>query len=164
MADKEMTNVEYANSLRLIADFFASHPEIPIPHDATPFNYFSANSKESIARLVRALGACEKRYDAAFAGSFEIHKTFGTITFRAIADRDRVCERVVVGKKTVPETVIPAKPMEPERVIAAHEEDVIEWRCEESILASAEPIDIDAPLAQAIQHDQQQEREAPHGI
>lgn len=136
MPESEMSNADYASSLRLIADFFESHPEIPIPHDATPFNYFAAHTKQDIARLIRALGTVEKKYDAAYTGSFEIHKTFGTITFRVIADRDRVCERVVVGSQLVPEMVIPAKPAEPERVVPAHEEDVIIWECNESLLES----------------------------
>ena len=152
-----ITNKEYADSLRLIADLFETHPEIEIPHYAATFDYFSAHTKADLARIVRAAGRpVKKLYDTAFPGSFEVLIPFGGITFRAIANRDAVCERVVVAKQVVAEVVIPAREAE---TIPAHEEDIVEWRCDSALLQE-EPIPIDAPGAQAIRHDLQTARDA----
>lgn len=127
-----MTHKEYAESLRLIADFFEQHEEIEIPHDAESFNYFQARSRSELGRLIRAFdGSCTKHYDESFRGSFDVRKKFGSITFKAICYRDTVCERIEVGKRTIPELVVPARP---EEVIPAHDEPVYEWSCNDASL------------------------------
>ena len=47
---------------------------------------------------------------------------------KVYTDRAQVCRRVVVGKRTVP--AVPAQP--------AHEEDIVEWVCEDEPLLKAE--------------------------
>jgi hypothetical protein len=128
-----MTHKEYADGLRAIADFFEQHEEIGLPHDAEYFSYFSAQTKEEMALLSRALGSCNKKYGD---WQFILSRNFGAVTFRAIVSREQICKRVVVGKKAIPGHVLPAKP---EEYIPAHEEDVIEWQCDEPLLESPFP-------------------------
>ena len=152
-----MTHREYADSLRLIADWFEAHPEIRIPNDADEFNVYNVHTQEELARAVRALGGCKKEYSDS-SGLFRLKRKFGGIELRFVTSRDKACKRKVTGTVRVPEQVIPA-----------HEVSIVEWECLEAppLLASApapapapspEPIPIDAPLAQAIRYDQQQER------
>jgi len=124
-----MTHKEYAESLRMIAAWFELHPEVKVPFDAKEFRYYDASSKTEMATLARALSPCEKCVNDDF---FELHAQFGTITFRAVANRRDVCERVVTGTRQVEETVIP------ERIIPAHDEEIVEWRCPESLLEHAQ--------------------------
>lgn len=125
-----MTHKKYAESLRMIADFFEVHEEIDLPNDSGAFNYFRANTRDEMAKLARALGdGVKKEYDKDFGGSVALSKTFGSIDFRVIAYRSSVCKRIVTGKQMVERRVIP------ETVIEAHEEDVYEWDCSEPLLA-----------------------------
>ena len=119
-----MTNKEFADSLRMIADFFEGH-DFPVPETHHTFSYYDLDTKEEMARLARALGSCEKELDEKF---LRLRHKFGKITFEAIANRFQICERVVVGKKIVPEVVIP------ERRIPASEVEIIEWHCPDSLL------------------------------
>lgn len=159
MSVDEMTHQQYADSLRKLADFWEANPDIELPHDADRVNYFSAHSREDVTRLARAFrevgGRTEKFYDQAYSNSFELEHHFGGIAFRVIADREKVCEAVVVGKRHVEAQVIPARAIE---VIPARDEDIIEWRCDSALLEPSAPIDIDSPLGQVIRHEQTNEQ------
>ena len=122
-----MTHKEYADSLRLIADFFENNEQVALPHDAEEFRYFAAQSKEDMSTVAKALGSCKKVILDDF---FELHAKFGAILFNAVANRGRVCERVVVGKETIPERVVP------EQIVPEHEVEIIEWRCPEALMPS----------------------------
>ena len=145
----QMTHSQYASSLRMIADWFEAHPEVPLPHDAAEFGLFTVHDREGMEKVARIFGSCEKEYTEGF---FKLKKKFGEIEMRVIASRDQVCKRKVVGVKLVPEVTIPA-----------HNKDIVEWECFETPLLAPKDdaiIPIDAPLAQAIRHDQEIEREA----
>ena len=122
-----MTHQKYAQSLRMIADWFEAHPEIGLPHDAQSFRYFPAVTREQFAIVAKALGSCQKVFDDDTL--IELHRTFGAITFQAIAMRKNVCTRRVVGVKTIPERIIEAH-TERER-----KEEIVEWDCDEPLLA-----------------------------
>lgn len=124
-----MTRKEYAEGIRLIADFFEKHEDIELPHDADAFRYFSAHTKEDMGKLARALGKADKLIEDDF---FLLRTMFGSLPFLAYARRDDVCERIVTGKKTIPETVIP------EHVVPAHEVETVEWNCPDSLLQTPE--------------------------
>jgi hypothetical protein len=116
-----MTHKEYADSLRLVADFFEAHVEVELPHDAGVFSYYSAHTREDMAALARALGYCAKETNDSF---FELHSMMGHIQFRAIANRDRICTRKQVGTVHVPATpeqIVPARP--------PTEQPVYAWDC-----------------------------------
>jgi hypothetical protein len=149
-----MTHSQYASSLRMIAEWFEAHPDVKLPHNAGEFDLFSIHTQAEMAHVARIFGSCEKEYGDE-SGLFMLKKPFGVITLRVIASRDQVCNRKVVGHVDVPEQVIPA-----------YKKDIVEWECFETPLlatpatpAAKEPISIDAPLAQAIRHDQQLERQ-----
>jgi hypothetical protein len=109
-----MTHAEYANALRRIADWIEVHPDLPLPSQ-TQLDFLSGvDTKEDLAKFARGFGECKK--------------DFGGIKLRAVAWRKNVCERVVVGTREVPEEIIPA------RLVPAHMEDIVEWKCPESLL------------------------------
>ena len=118
-----MNNQEYAASLRLMADFFESHPEVE-----TPSGEFSVYSRD-LKRTAASIGSFDKVINGTW---FELKKTFGPITVSWFNTRSNVCERVSKGTKIVPETIIPARP---EQIIPAHEVEEFEWKCPESLLA-----------------------------
>lgn len=119
----------FADTCRKLADFYEAHPDIPSPtHDN--FNVYV--EKDELPRIAKEIGSCKKNVDDTY---FELVKDFGTMTISFFVYRNQVCEKVVVGKKIIPEYVIPASE---ERVIPEHEEDVVEWRCPDSLLTEGE--------------------------
>lgn len=118
-----MTTKEYADSLRMVADWYEAHPEVPVPHTHTMENY-SVNDRETMVAVVKALGTCEKEYSDTM---FHARKTFGVLTVDFMDYRERVCIRRVVGT----ETKVVKKPVEP--ITFVEEEvttEVVEWDCE----------------------------------
>lgn len=140
-----MTRQGYVASLRLIADWFEAHPDVPLPHTADEFYLFTIHNREEMENIARIFGTCEKEYTD---GLFKLKKKFGEIEMRVVASRDQICNRKVVGAKLVPEQVIPA-----------HNVDIVEWECFDTPLLAPKPgkelISVDAPVEQAIRHDQQ---------
>lgn len=120
-----------AGRLRDIADQVA----VALP-DVAAQQTFTLNGAGSSATL--GLHSLDRDALAAFARAFPKVTKHGTgdtfwlaadlgdgLTIAAFAaDRDQVCRKVVTGTRTVPEQVIPA-----------HEQDVIEWVCDEPLLA-----------------------------
>ena len=118
-----MTHSEYANALRRIADFVETHSALPVP--ATSQIDVFPQGKTGLAAYGRALGKCDKNFNACYA---QVIKDFGGIVLIASEDRDAVCERVVVGKRVVPERITPAV------LVPEHVEEIVEWRCPDSLL------------------------------
>lgn len=115
-----MTNQEYADSLRLIADWFEAHTEVAPPHDADLIHLYNVHTREDMERVARNFGSCEKDYDD---GYFRLKKKFGEITVEAVASRDQVCKKKIVGARVVPEQVIPS-----------YVQEIVEWECFETPL------------------------------
>jgi len=140
-----MTHAEFAESLRIAADWWEAHPEIELPFQNNPFKYVAIR-REQMEKIAVALGSCKKKYADGF---FNLTAKMGHAEFVAFCHREQVCERIVTGTKHIEERVIPA-----------HTEEIVEWKCFDAPLlaggklALPEPISIDAPLAQAIRHDQ----------
>ncbi len=120
-----MTNKEYADSLRMIADFYEQHPQAGLPFDHVIFVDICTGRVEGI---INALGSFRNEYDKDFEGSIAFVTKFGEIEFRAITSRRDCCKRKQVGVRQVPEKVIP------EMVIPAREEPIYEWDCSEPLL------------------------------
>jgi hypothetical protein len=120
-----MTHKEYADSLRLIADWFEQHEGIPLPGGCDTFNYFALDTREEMAMLARMLGGkVEKEFVTDW---FKLKRKFGEITFIATANRSQVCRRVVIGKKKVVQSVPVSYRDETVEV------DDVEWQCDEPI-------------------------------
>ncbi len=121
------TNAEFVSALRELADFYEARPDLITPWD--PEFTLLPHGKEGMAQAARLLGACKKEVDGTF---FRLKRFVGAIKINALEYRTVVCERVVLGRKAVPETYVPARKAQ---LIAAHEEDIIEYRCSVSLLA-----------------------------
>ena len=127
-----MTHKEFADSLRKIATFFEKHTELKVPGSLAEIKYFEANGKAEMAQVAKALGSCQKEVEGNW---FHLVKMFGEIKFIAVDYRNRICQKVVVGTKMVEEVRTPARE---EEIIPAHEVEVYEWHCPESLLDEVE--------------------------
>jgi len=124
-----ITAAEYAAGLRELADWIEAHPEMPRPGGT--LTVYTLNSREEAAACLKALGTCQKEYTES---NFYLSREFGPIKLTFMFYRSAVCQRRVVGQKQVGTQVIPAR-ITPEEIIPAHTEDIVEWDCEESLLA-----------------------------
>lgn len=122
-----MTNKEYANSLRRIADFYESAPDdFPQPDGGLTkhYNYSSHdNNKEKVRELVSSLGQCLKDYTGS---QFTLIRDFEGLSLAFVFSREAVCERKVVGFKECEGYTI-----------APYKEEIVEWECK-SILSPEE--------------------------
>ena len=115
---------EYAQGLREMADFIDAYPHelnfSPQEQYLHPRN--DKNRKEEIAEFARLAGHAVKEFSHSL---FSVIKEFpGGVALRMLANREDVCERVLVGEEIIPakgERFIPA---EPERTVQK-----FEWRC-----------------------------------
>jgi hypothetical protein len=120
---------QYIAGLRELADLLEQHEELELPYSG----YRSAmsvipadNQLEQVAAWARALpGRVEKRVRS---GYFDIDGNLAGLKITVIADRDKVCERVVVGTETVTRTV-PDPDVEVPLVEVTEQVERVEWRC-----------------------------------
>ena len=103
-----MTNAEFVDSLRQIADFYEAHPEVPPPFSAPYLCFYP--TKEQLPMIIRAFGSCKKEVSEE---RFRLNREFGSLTITASWDRNAVCTQRTV-EKVVSEVV---------------------WDCPESLLA-----------------------------
>lgn len=123
-----MENAEFVDSLRKLADFFEAHPDLKVPYSMSGDGIIIfANGKEEISLAARAFGSCDKTSDDIF---YRVVKKdpIGQFKLSAIEYRSQVCERVVTGKRVIPAQTVP------EHTIPERTEEIVEWRCPESIL------------------------------
>ena len=127
-----MTNQEFVESLRALADFYEAHPALKPAHSMSNRDItIYANGKDEMAQCARQFGNCEKTSDDIFFRVIRNEK-LGLFRLSAIEYRSQVCERVVTGKRVIPAEVVPAHTV-PER-----EEEIVEWRCPDSLLENAD--------------------------
>ena len=119
-----MTNKEYADSLRMIADFYEQHEELALPYDAEQVRVYNVTTKEAMRPFVRAMGRCEKKFDDSF---FRLCKMFGHIEMQVILDRGSVCKKIVVGTQKVRQRV----PLTYQEVEV--EQEIVNWDCQPAI-------------------------------
>lgn len=114
-----MTNKKFVKVLRDIADFFETNPSFPLPYIYSFDAY--VNSKEELRNIANMMGACEKKYSDSM---FSLIKQFNEeVSLRVHANREKVCERVVIGKKMVEREVVLATGKK------YVEEEIVEWKC-----------------------------------
>lgn len=118
-----MTNSTFIFSLRQIADFYETHPELPIPFLSEINGYVT--TKEELKQVANNLGSCHKTYNNSL---FTLSKEFGEILLSFHAGREQVCERVVIGKKMVEKEIVIAT----EKKMV--EEEIVEWKCTDTSL------------------------------
>ena len=112
-----MNGQEYAHGLRLIADWYEAHPDIPIPQSNIGV-YGVEETREEAARIAEALRPCRKAWNGDF---FNLEREFEGLTLKFVFMRSAVCTQRVVGTRVIPAT--PASVVE-----------VVEWDCDLSLL------------------------------
>lgn len=131
--------VRYAAGLRELADLLELNPKLELP--LTIITVYATDTKENAANVLRALSPCEKEYAGAL---FKIKRKIGPLTLSYVFMRNTVCTPRVVGTREVEAKHIPER-LIPSSFNPAHTEDIIEWECEEPLLArtddSKEPLE-----------------------
>ncbi len=130
--------VEYTAGLRALADLLDAHPELRLPYDGRtgPIAVYlttqdGADQRANLAAWARVLPGPKTKEQAGTDGQlFALRARLHGLNFEVIANRDEVCERVVVGTREVVETV-----PDPELLAAVptveqtRTEELVEWRC-----------------------------------
>jgi ribulose bisphosphate carboxylase small subunit len=151
------SGVELAKTLREMADFYEQHPTATIPWDFMWGRMSAYMDDDKAKEVLRSIGSFRKEYDGE---DFIAVKDFDGFQLRFRIKREKICKAVVIGKKTVEARVVPAS-FTPEKFIPAHEEDVVEWVCDESILAKPE----EAPAQTTEQIENEPDGKAvPNGV
>lgn len=133
------TRAEQLDAILELAVWLEANPDIPLPHNLTGDSEYSyeliharhgADQKAVLAACARALpGKVTKRVLTNDESLFNLAGQLpGGINIRVIADRDEVCERVVVGTREVTEKVPDPSVDVPLVEVTKTVEDV-EWRC-----------------------------------
>jgi len=120
-----MTNKEYADNLRLIANFYDAHPGLPLPYNFERINLSGVYGRTGLASVARIFGDCEKE---AKNGFYYVKKRIGAVTLTAYDWQANVCERVVVGTRLVRKELPTAFETKEEM------EEIVEWKCPDSLL------------------------------
>jgi hypothetical protein len=128
---------ELVEGLRKLADFIEEHPELPISdpeisveywiHEPYTFDDDQRSVKERMQVAARALGRANKEY---YGSYFNLSRKFSEhVKLEFTSDRQEVCRRVVKEVVHHPEQIVPQK------VLPARTEEVVEWVCDDPILA-----------------------------
>jgi hypothetical protein len=112
-------NADVSKGLRELADFLDAHPAIEL---STPTHLVYVQSRELLADMAR-LGGWRKVYSDDY---FHLSRMFaGDVELQVFTDRATVCRKVVTGTRV--------EPAKPEREV-----EIVEWVCDEPLLAHAE--------------------------
>lgn len=125
------TPEEFIEGLRQIADFLTEHPEVPKPYHLMGGEFFiylhGKEQRATLATIAKAMGRAEKKVDG---DHYLVSRRFAGITLIAQADREEVCERVVVGTREVEvEEPDPAALAAVPKVKRTKVVEDVEWRC-----------------------------------
>jgi hypothetical protein len=147
------TRKEWVDGLHAVADYVEAHPGLPLPSAfGARFYLFAGHEADEgetplafLTRCARELRRTDKDVDPNY---FSLSRRFGPHAIVALAARDAVCERVVVGTEPV-EVQVPPEGVA--MVTVTEQRDVVEWRCPESLLAAAAERELaDSSLSQAV--------------
>lgn len=119
--ESEQRKAAFLNGLRDLTAHLAANPDLLNTHTEVTVVAYSTDADE-FARRVRLLGGeRDKKPSENFYG---VERHFGpAVTFRLIADREQVCERVLVG------TDIEERPIMEQVGFETVETARYEWRC-----------------------------------
>lgn len=135
-----MEREDYCRGLEQLAAWLREHPEVPLPTEGRyKFDSFSIpvpgsgeEEAQALAAITRALPRpVEKSFGAEQYGLIYMNGQVGGLHVQAYANRNSVCERVVVGTETV-EVPDPNAPKVPEVV------ELVEWRCRPLLAAGSD--------------------------
>lgn len=114
-------NIEFVKGLRALADFYESHPAVPLPCAETgTIMTCCFTNKDDFLQAARYLGKSDK---AAFGDNFELRHWFSSkVRLDLAIPREQVCEKVVIGFRKVPAFSVPETT-----------EEIVEWKCPDSL-------------------------------
>lgn len=124
-----MDNTKLIQKMREAADWLEANPCHEIV-TVSVLIHATREDKERLAQLVKAAGGVKK--DVSDELIFVRAQRFLPVDFTIAGDREKVCERVVVGTKTLPAHDGYMVAAQPEREV-----EIVEWKCG-SILETAE--------------------------
>lgn len=119
MKVKSYERQAFIQGLRQLADFLEQHEVIPVPEFERSIMVF-IESAEAFKTYARHMGHAHKDFVEEW---IQLRKTFGPITYTLTMERAKICTKTVIGMRDVP----------------AHQEEIVEWSCSDSILAE-EPL------------------------
>jgi hypothetical protein len=128
-----VTNAEYADGLRRLANILEANPMMAQPSQTTNL-FISCFDKETFAATVKAFGQGTKEDGGDTINFVPVFP----LPIKVFGHKAWICERRVV-KRHVARQVIPAEPARPEQVIEEHDVDDVEYGCG-PILATAADI------------------------
>jgi hypothetical protein len=137
------TRAEYIAGLRMLADLLDANPHLGLPFDGRtlPMSVYITREdeqREKLAEWARALPGQKTKSEEGTGGVFlALTAQLRGVSLRVLANREEVCERVVLGThEVVEEKPDPALLAEIPLVTVTRTEEIVEWRCS-SLLAEA---------------------------
>ena len=116
-----MDRTQRINDVRAMLDFLEANPELDLPWFGI-FNSFP--EPDDIGKVARMMAPITKKTKG--DAYYVLTREFGAISLEANFFHERVCEKVIVGTKEIPEEITPA-----------YTEDIVEWKCPDSLLNPA---------------------------
>lgn len=113
---------EQIPDIEALLNFCREHPDLHAVDIQIDYWCFY-DTKEAFSEFLRQIGSFRKIYQDIYFSARKSFSDDGRIRIDFFTSRDMVCERVVVGTKEVPEQYTPA-----------HTEEIVEWKCSESLL------------------------------
>lgn len=125
--------LDFIAALRDVAKILEENETIPIPYNLN--FYHRCDTKNELIALTKAWGG---RFDKDTDGDdFNMRRKLGgAVSVCLYVSREKVCKKIVTGKKEIAEQIIPAND---ERIIPAHTEEIIEWVCPDSLFEESVP-------------------------
>jgi hypothetical protein len=144
----EIARAAFVDGLHQIADFLAEHPEVPLPYlggaaalwdagyhgPSMPIYLHGTDTSQraALATIARAMGSAEKATDRRDEPNarFYVWRVFAGIALVASAERDEVCDRVVVGtREETKEILDPDALAAVPKVTVTKTVEQVEWVC-----------------------------------
>ena len=113
------------SQLYAIIAWYKAHPNAPVIYLGNKF----LKTFDAKPETIKAIGPGKKVFDDSYF-NYVVDIAPG-IQIEFFTSRGAVCQKKVIGTRTVPEEVIPTIVG---KVIPAHEEEITEWECPESLL------------------------------
>lgn len=137
LAESATPAAEQAAGLRSLADLIEANPDLAgTPSFLTSLHVWWTHDRDHLAALARAGLEHGARVEKIHHGdTFSLALHWGPVTAHALAERDVVCERVVVGTDEITEQVpdpdaLAAVPM----ISRTRTVQRTEWRCDSPLL------------------------------
>jgi len=124
---------EYVTGLRMLADLLDNNPNIPLPYTGREKHtgllwILHDDQRATLAAIAKALPGKVEKSVRVKDGAFDLIGQLAGFHVKAIANRDEVCTRVVVGTETITKKVPDPSVTVPE-VEVTETVERIDWIC-----------------------------------